>query len=393
MRILHINGNYIYSSVHRTMIRHMTDAGIENLVFVPTYEGMNEQTDLGANVCVRECFCRRDRLWFGCKQNKILRGVQETIADKPPFQLIHAYTLFTDGNCAMRLSRQLGIPYVVAVRNTDVSVFFKYMVHLRRKGIEVLEGASAVFFLSSAYRDHVIGRYVPRRMRESILKKSFLIPNGIDDFWFENQFDRNAMSDIHRIEEERRVNVLYVGEINENKNLLLTARAIRQLNESGWNIRYTSVGKVSDAGILEKLQQFDFFCHVPPKPKEELLNEYRKADLFVMPSHTETFGLTYAEAMSQGLPVIYTRGQGFDGQFPEGMVGYSVNSRDAAELADNIVKICNRYTELSRNCVQNVQNFRWNAIVSNYLRIYGMVEQSNANGDELRCSPKAGQSA
>ena len=373
MRVLHINGNYIYSSVHRAMIQHMDGAGIEDHVFVPVYEGTNEQRDLGKNVCVRECFRKWDRLWFGYKQNKILRAARDAIADHPPFDLIHAYTLFTDGNCAMRLSRHLKVPYVVAVRNTDVSVFFKYMVHLRGKGIEIMEGASAVLFLSSAYRDHVIRKYVPQGKRDAILAKSFLIPNGIDDFWFENQFDRSAAADSRRIEGEKRVDVLYVGEINENKNLLLTARAIRQLNEKGWQIRYRAVGKVSDAGILEKLQQYDFFYHVPPKPKEELLAEYRKADMFVMPSHTETFGLTYAEAMTQGLPVIYTRGQGFDGQFPEGMVGYSVDSRDAEELAENIVKVCERYAELSKNCIEKVQKFRWSEIIESYRQIYSQI--------------------
>ena len=262
MRVFHINGNYIYSSVHRAMIHHMDSVGIENHVFVPVFEGTNEQRDLGGNVCVRECFRKWDRLWFGYKQNKILRAAREVIADIPACDLIHAYTLFTDGNCAMRLSRQLGIPYVVAVRNTDVSVFFKYMVHLRKKGIEILEGASTVFFLSSAYRDFVISKYVPPGMRDVILAKSVLIPNGIDDFWFENRFDRNAAADQHRIETEKRVDALYVGEINENKNLLLTARAIRQLNEKGWQIRYTAVGKVIDIGILEKLQQYD--CHRHP---------------------------------------------------------------------------------------------------------------------------------
>jgi len=47
-----------------------------------------------------------------------------------------------------------------------------------------------------------------------------------------------------------------------------------------------------------------------------------------MPSITETFGLVYAEALSQGLPVLYTRGQGFDRQFEEGEVGYAVDCFD-----------------------------------------------------------------
>lgn len=374
MRVLHINSNYICSSPHHVMVEHLAKAGVENHVFVPIRSDLDEPTTVGDNVYAVPCFRKWDRLWFAGKQKKILSAAHAVLQDIPQPDCIHAYTLFTDGNCAMELSHELGIPYVVAVRNTDVNVFFKYMAHLRSRGVEVLKNASAVFFLSPVYRDHVLDRYVPQALREDILRKTFVIPNGIDDFWFENQFDRSATADSHRIKGEKRADVLYVGEINENKNLLLTARAIHRLNEKGWQIRYRAVGKVSDAGILEKLQQYDFFYHVPPKPKEELLAEYRKADMFVMPSHTETFGLTYAEAMTQGLPVIYTRGQGFDGQFSEGTVGYSVNSCDAAELAENIVKICEHYPELSKNCVQSVQRFQWDKIVQEYLRIYTEID-------------------
>ena len=77
--------------------------------------------------------------------------------------------------------------------------------------------------------------------------------------------------------------------------------------------------------------------------------------------------------MTQGLPVIYTRGQGFDGQFPEGMVGFSVDSHDAEELAENIVKVCERYAELSKNCIEKVQKFRWSKIIESYRQIYSQI--------------------
>ena len=43
------------------------------------------------------------------------------------------------------------------------------------------------------------------------------------------------------------------------------------------------------------------------------------------------------------MPVIYTRGQGFDGQFEDGEVGYSVNCFDAEEIADRIEDVINNY--------------------------------------------------
>jgi glycosyltransferase involved in cell wall biosynthesis len=61
-------------------------------------------------------------------------------------------------------------------------------------------------------------------------------------------------------------------------------------------------------------------------PKEKLLNNYRNSDIFIMPSYNETFGLVYIEAMSQGLPIIYTQNEGVDGYFKEGSVGYSVKT-------------------------------------------------------------------
>ncbi|MBF1138813.1 MAG: glycosyltransferase, partial [[Eubacterium] sulci] len=37
----------------------------------------------------------------------------------------------------------------------------------------------------------------------------------------------------------------------------------------------------------------------------ELIEEYRKADIFALLSKTESFGIVYAEAISQGLPILY----------------------------------------------------------------------------------------
>ena len=47
--------------------------------------------------------------------------------------------------------------------------------------------------------------------------------------------------------------------------------------------------------------------------KSELLGIYRSSSIFIMPSTGETFGLVYIEALSQSLPVIYTKGDGVYG--------------------------------------------------------------------------------
>lgn len=371
MRVLHINNNYICSSPHHVMVEHLAKAGVENHVFVPVRRDLDGQTSTGENVYVAPCFQKWDRLWFARKQKTIMAAARTLLKGLPAMDCLHAYTLFTDGNCAMELSRELGIPYVTAVRNTDVNLFFKYMVHLRARGVEILKNASAVFFLSPAYRDQVLDRYVSRANREAILRKTFVVPNGIENFWFDHSYRREGEGTT--LWKEKQITVLHVGDIDANKNLLLTAEGIDILNHRGWDIRYRAVGRVREERIREKLARYSFVSFSPPQPHETLINEYRRADVLAVPSHTETFGLVYAEAMSQGLPVIYTRGQGFDGQFPEGTVGYSVDSHDAGELAEDIQKIYDHYGELSSNCTDAVQQFRWDRIAREYLRIYESI--------------------
>ena len=101
-----------------------------------------------------------------------------------------------------------------------------------------------------------------------------------------------------------------------------------------------------------------------------LLERYREADVFVMPSFFETFGLVYLEAMSQGLPLIYSKDQGFDGFYTDGRIGYAVNPSDTDGIADKINIIFENYEAISMNCIEEVHGFSWDAIASAYMGIY-----------------------
>lgn len=143
--VLHINCNYIGTTLHQTMVEWLDKVGYYNEVFVPTYDKSLSVIVPDKNVCICECFYKWDRLFFDNKQRKIRKGLESRIEVKK-FDLIHAYTLFTDGNCARKVSQKYGIPYVVAIRNTDVNIFFRFRPHLRRRGIQIMKDASAVFF-------------------------------------------------------------------------------------------------------------------------------------------------------------------------------------------------------------------------------------------------------
>lgn len=368
MKVLHINCNYMDSWLHQNMIETLDSMGIENKVFVPLYQLDGHVVKPNANVKPVVCFKKWDRIAYGYKQNKIISRIKVdyNIAE---FSCLHAYTLFTDGNVARRLYREFNVPYVVAVRNTDVNDFFKKMIHLRSCGINVMKDAKAIFFLSKAYYEKVINTYVPKDIREEISKKSHIVPNGIDNFWHDNiNKDKNS---INQIDDEKKVRLIYAGGIDRNKNVELTCKAKNYLENHGYNVSLCVVGKIKDKRVFEEIKSS--IEYHKPKTKEGLIGLYRSADMFVMPSHTETFGLVYAEAMTQGLPVLYTRGQGFDGQFEEGTVGFSVSDKDYIELASKIIACIKDYDRLRVNCIQKVSKFKWDIICKEYIDFYRKI--------------------
>lgn len=369
MKVLHINCNYLGTALHQLMIEKLDAHGIENKVFAPHCSATEIIVKPNDNVIASNCFKRNDKFVFHHKQKKIVRSIEENVV-VDDYDVIHAYTLFTDGNAARTLSEKYGIPYVVAVRNTDMNFFFKKMVHLRGVGVKAMRKASKVFFLSEAYMNTALEKYVPKKYRDEIKAKSEIVPNGIDDFWHDNRYDGERTP-------EKVIRLIYAGRIDKNKNIRTTQKAMELLRKKGIESRLTVVGKVYDDAEYQLIAADPYTVCKPAVPKEKLIDEYRSGDIFVMPSYKETFGLVYAEAMSQGLPVVYTQGQGFDCQFKEGEVGYHVPSDSPEAVADAIEKICGDYAGISRRAAEGSARFNWDSIVSTYISFYEQIKNDN----------------
>ena len=362
VKILHINGNYIYSNLHQLMCNKLAELKIDNQVFVPAFKGAVANIDANKDVIVSECFNRNDRFFFYHKQNKITSSVQDKV-DFDSIDIIHAHTLFTDGNCAFELSKKYDIPFIVAIRNTDINHFFKKRKLLKQRGIKIALQAKKIIFLSEAYKRWMFENVFPAYLHEEIEKKSFVIPNGIDDFWFDNIPKQKQEFD------KKHIHLIYVGNIDKNKNIIKTQEAIDLLKEN-YDIKFTVIGPIKSQSEYKRVSSHKLTTCIEKQSKESLIDYYRNNDIFVMPSINETFGLVYAEAMSQGLPVIYSQGQGFDGQFEEGYIGYHVNSNSALDIADKIQRIINHYQELTDHMQEAVNKFKWDTICSNYKEIY-----------------------
>lgn len=373
--VLQIANDYIGRKLYRLLFDALAEKAIKNVVFVPVKKKQRVEEDIivkpkAEKFIISPCFNQLERLLFFWKQRKIISEIKRTVNLKE-ISVVHAHTLFSSGYTAMKLKKEYGISYITAIRNTDVNIFFKRIWFLRKTGVNIMREASRIIFLSPAYRETVLNNYVPDEFRESIEKKCVVIPNGISAFFLENICEDKKY-------DKDQIRLIYAGEINRNKNLKETMEAAKQLEKDGYNVSFTVVGDITERGYSHILRN-PIISHIPRCGHEKLIKEYRKADIFVMPSFTETFGLVYAEAMSQGLPVIYTRGQGFDGQFEEGYVGFSVDPRKPEELAEKIKQIVDNYETISKNCIQACTRYSWKKIAEEYKKIYKKIEKNESN--------------
>lgn len=362
MRILQIANGYVENKLYSLLFSALEQQGAKQTVFVPVNE-KKPGSSVG-NVHIVPCFDQLDRALFFRKQKKMLRWLEGNL-DISKFDCIHAHTVFSGGYAAYKLHQKYGIPYIVAVRNTDVNLFFRYMLHLRKTGVEILKNAEKVIFLSPSYREKVLSDCIPLKELEAIANKTAVVPNGIARLFFDQNAAPKTLGNQLRL--------AYVGDINTNKNVELTVQAADILRSQGHDVTLTAIGTIKEDKYREILNK-DWITHHDRCPQEQVIEYLKDADIFLMPSHRETFGLVYAEAMSQGLPVLYTAGQGFDGHFPEGEVGFSVSDTDARDIGEKILKITENYEILSKNAIAHARRFDWNAIAQVYGRIYQEIQ-------------------
>ena len=368
MNIFHINSNYLSTTLHENLIDYLASENVYSYIYTPRKKETIPVFNSKYDIFSPEILTNMDRFFYLRKQNKLYSEIVNNVALEE-FNIIHAHTLFTDGNLARTLSEENEIPYMVTIRSTDL-YFLKYRKLLLKKGINILKNASKIIFLSSSYKENIIKSYIPNKLQESIRDKSYVIPNGIDDFWF----DRKNLQKQNYSEKD--IQIVYAGRIEKNKNLILTAKALEYLNKtSSRNYKYTVVGNIKDENIYQGMLKYNFIEFKGHLKKDDLKEVYNSADIYVMPSFFESFGLTYAEAMSQGLPVIYTEGQGFDGQFKNGDVGYSTNPNDYLDLAKKISWILKDYKNFSNRALEGSAKFNWGLIGARYLDLYKEIHQ------------------
>ena len=170
---------------------------------------------------------------------------------------------------------------------------------------------------------------VPSRMvLENVMKlgvnpkKVFLVPYGINEDWF--KYKSTPI----------RGRILFVGLVGLRKGVHYLAEAGRILSNKGYDYEIVVVGKKLVDTNIDLFKGPQYIGHIP---RSEIIKEYLSADLFVLPTIAESFGLVHLEAMACGVPVITTENCG--SVVDDNKDGLIIPIRDPIAIADAIIKI------------------------------------------------------
>lgn len=374
MSILHICCNLAGSTVFAQMFEALRDAGAKQIVFVPEKHAadMGRNVPEGVRTHVALTVRPSDALLFYRKAKRTIPAIEACI-DLSGVKLIHAHTLFTDGWIAQELGAKHHIPYVVTLRYSDIEAIWKYEPHLRRRARAILRSAARIVFLSEGARQKVLTHWLNKADRALIEPKTAVIPNGLKPEWLDGKVREGARAPLR---------VGFAGKMNRRKRPLDALAAVHLAAEEGTPcvLRAVGEGKLMNK-LVAGLFEGDSYLGVA-RDMDAMKRFYADVDVLLVPSTAETFGMVYLEAMSQGVPVLYTRGQGFDGQFPEGEVGFSVVCGDVKQQAQALAQVGEDYAARSARCVQHAAAYAWPLVAERWLTLYREAQSGSGEAQE-----------
>jgi glycosyltransferase involved in cell wall biosynthesis len=203
-------------------------------------------------------------------------------------------------------AKKCGVPYVVQARGELVTFFQRgrlKKVFDRLWGCKILKDASRAIAVTPTE----VEQYKSMGVSQDKIE---IVPNGIDLSEFDDLPQRGEFRVKYDLEANQKV-ILYLGRINWIKGLDLLASAFADISKSSNDVKLAIVGP--DGGYLPALKKLikelgieGKVLFTGPLYGRHKLEAYVDADVYVLPSLYEIFGITLLEALACGTPVIVT---------------------------------------------------------------------------------------
>ena len=232
------------------------------------------------------------------------------------------------------------------VAHSDSAVLFNRLYSLEQSQ-KLIDNIDLVGFRSAYIREAFCKRFTYNR-------PSFLCYSGVPEkYILEHPVERNF---------DKVQNFVFVGTLIKRKYPAeIIPSLVKTYGKEKFNVSYIGKGFESsrinkfagELNVQKNVHQLGYTS------RDEVVKHLSNKDVLVMISRNETFGLVYLEAMAQGLIVIASRKEGFDGIIEHGKNGFLCEAGNIDELAEIIREIrCmspNELQEISNNAIETAR--------------------------------------
>lgn len=293
-----------------------------------------------------------------------------TLAKEYNFDIIHAHDWmsFRAGIEAKKIS---GKPLILHIHSTEIDRTGGNNINpeIFRIEKESMEAADKVIAVSKLTKDILVNSYgiAPEKIH--------VVYNGIDIYDYPSIDADDTL--IKKLKESGNKIVLFVGRITLQKGPDYFLKAAKKVLEFYPNVYFVVAGSgdMEHSIITEvaSLSLSDRVLFAGFLRGEELNRIYRAADLFVMPSVSEPFGITALESVVNGTPVLVSKQSGVKETLTHVL---TADFWDTDEMANKILAVLNYNSlklTLQTNSLEQVKNINWAVAAGKCIDIYRCI--------------------
>lgn len=218
--------------------------------------------------------------------------------------LVHSHGLWLPVNhWSARYARKCRVPYIVQPHGMLETWALRHRAYKKKLAMALFQRKdllNADLLVATAVAEYQSIRSLGLRQPVA------LIPNGLDmDVFSQGSVSPKPHHNVRRT-------VLFLSRVHPKKGLFNLIHAWAALPPGPWQLRIAGPdegGHLAEVKILaDRLGVGHSIEYLGPLAGDQKLRAYQGADLFVLPTFSENFGVVVAEALACGLPVITTRG-------------------------------------------------------------------------------------
>jgi glycosyltransferase involved in cell wall biosynthesis len=268
--------------------------------------------------------------------SKYLRWILETkmnlLTRGRKYDVIHAHYVFPSGLLALLYKKLFGKPFIVTAHGGDIDRMAKKSPKIRQYTETILREASHIVTVGEALYQEIGNEYQVSPSKLSIINM------GVNRDVFRPYSKKEIRQELQISEGVEPV--LFVGNIIREKGLTELVEAFKQVKTKRPQSELYLIGASRNTAYREELNRLmgEGVHFMEPLPQADLAKWMSAAEVFVLPSHLEGFGLVAVEAMSCHTPVIGADVGGLHYLLKDGS-GLLVPAKQAPPLAEAILEV------------------------------------------------------